>query len=126
MCVRDFSSFENFGARRFRPAISNVLPDRSMKQDSFLQHKADLLPQRFLLERPHIHSVNFHHTRDGIVKTRYQTNDRALSGAGRPNQSGYLTRFHLDAEILQNRGAFLIMEIHMIELDVSLEPWSAP
>ena len=48
MRIRKFGGATNFLARGVRFAIGDVLPDRGMEQDVFLQHEAHLFVERLL------------------------------------------------------------------------------
>src|SRR5438105_10711083 len=90
-----------------------------MEQHGFLQDEAELLAQRFLPELPYVGAVDLDRSGNRIVKTRNQADDRSFPGAGGANHSGYLSRLDLKAHILQNRSVLRVVEMHMLEFDLS-------
>src|SRR5438046_10649243 len=100
-----------------------------MEQHGFLQDEADLLAQRFLPELPYVGAVDLDRSGNRNVKTRNQADDRSFPGAGGINQSGYLSRLDVKAHILQNQSVLRVVEMHMLEVDLSSaaapghQPW---
>jgi hypothetical protein len=68
---------------RARFAVRDVGGDRPVKKQRLLQHEADLLAQRRLLELSYVESVDLHRAGGGVVKACHQARDGRLSGPGR-------------------------------------------
>ena len=95
-----------------------------MKQQRLLQHEADLLPQRRLLELPYIDSVDLHRAGGGVVEARHQAGDGRLSRPGRTHQRRHLSRLDAKAHVAQHRRLGIVAERHMVEFDAAFKRWS--
>src|SRR3990167_9700112 len=89
----DLGSAEDFSAARLRLAIGDVLPDRRMEEQSLLEHEANLLANRLLVQLPHVIAVYFYHSRVRFVKARNQTDDGGLACSRRTDDGCELSRF---------------------------------
>src|SRR5579863_1400607 len=98
MRVRQFGRTENLGVAGGWFAIRDVLPDRPVEKNGFLQYEADLTSQRSLGEAPDIDAVDFHYPRAGVVKPRNQADDCRLTRPGWTNERGELPWFNSEAD----------------------------
>src|SRR5262249_54091199 len=83
-----------------RPAIRYVLPDRSAKQQRFLEHEAELPAQRLQLHCPYIFTIDSNSSRRWFVEPRNQADDRGLPRARRTDKCCNLSWFDREADIL--------------------------
>jgi hypothetical protein len=67
VCVGQFRGTDDLGAAGLWPAVGDVLPNGSVKQQRVLQHEADLVAQRADREAPNIGSVDADGACQGIV-----------------------------------------------------------
>ena len=105
--------------------VGDVLPNWSMEEQCLLQHETDLLPQRFLLEAPHVPPVDLHRPRDRIIEAGDQADDGGLAGSSWSDERRHLPRFDSKTHILENRSVRRVIELHMLKFDLPLEFWCA-
>ena len=75
---------------RPRVAADDVLPQRPVQQHGVLQHGGDLPAQRGQLVPAHVDAVDQHLAGAHVRQPRDERRDRALAGAGRPDQRDVL------------------------------------
>src|SRR5262249_29299307 len=115
--VRQFRRPQNFGTRRFRFAVSDVLPNGRAEEKRVLEHKADLLAQRFEFVLTHVGAVDSDGTILWIIKTRNKPGDRRLARASWTNNGRHLSCGDLEADVLQRRVTVFVSKRHAIKFN---------
>ena len=123
--IGQFRGANDFPARGIRLAVSDVFPDRRTKQQGFLQHETDLVPQGFQRVFANVSAINFYCSGCGIVETRDQIDESAFSRAGRADDCRDLARFDFEADVFQYLMLAVVTERDVVEFDFALEFGSA-
>ena len=108
--------------RSFRPSIAEVLEDRLAKEEVLLEHDPHLPMERLESVMADVKAIHQNPPPLRLVKARQEVDDRALSGAGWPDEGHHLPRLHVEAHFPQHpRRALLlaVAERDAVELDMS-------
>ena len=84
-----------------------------------LKHDAKRVSQCIFLYLSHINSIVNHRSSLHIIKAVDQVGDRGFSGSGRSDKSNFLSRFCIQADILQDHMLFRITKINIFKTDIT-------
>ena len=126
-----FGQFANeiVGARQFRHgddgingqrrvAQGDVVAHGAVEEDIFLQHHADLAPQRGRVDDGDILPVDQHLAPLGNVQALRQPRQGTLARTGTPDDADHFARRDADRHIAQHLGRIgPVAETHLLELD---------
>ena len=107
---------------RVRLADAEVLSERTIEQQRFLKHHADVSPQRRQLHRTYVHTVDLDDAGLRIERAMQQRDRGRLAGAGRTDQRDGLARQCGEGEILDRRPLAVIGERDVVEFDEARQP----
>src|SRR5215211_2083753 len=102
-------------------AEAQVLSYRPHEEKGILQDHADIAAQGFQAHLTNVYAVDQDLTPRGVVETGYEANNGALAGARGSNQGEGLPWLHLEGDGLEDRQVRLILEIHVLEVDLPLD-----
>ena len=100
----------------------DVVADRAVEQDVVLQHDAQLAPQPRAVDHGEIDAVDQHAAALGDIEPLDELGERALAGAGRPDNADDLTRRNAETDVVQNlRPIDAVAKRDMLENDVAAD-----
>src|SRR5580700_2790368 len=102
-----------------RLAVSNVVANRVIKQNSLLRDDSNLLSQRSQRYIAHVVAVDQQASLSRVKKTGDQVNQRALARTARPDDRDHLSTANYEVNVVQHLRVFSLAAIsktHMLEL----------
>src|SRR5262249_7361272 len=108
-----------FGVSRFPAAITDIVTNRMVEQNSILQHDAARLAQRFLRHHRNVLPIDQDAPAQEIIEAKQQSRNRRLARAGRPYHSNRLSGWNLKADALHDTTGWIIGEANVLKADVS-------
>ena len=100
--------------------VTDVLKDRSGKQENVLLHDADVAAQRFLRVIADVNVVDQDRALHDVVEPHQQMAHRGLAAAGRTDERELFTRFDREVDMIEDLTAAFIMKADVTELDFAL------
>ena len=121
--------FPDLRVGRFRPAEGDVVTDRAVEEQGFLQDQADLIAQG--LDREASQILTFDQDRPGarVVEARQQAHERALARARGSDDGQLFAGLDDQVDAREHLAAGVVGERNRLELDAPLEgvcgnrPW---
>ena len=107
--------------RRLRPAVGEVLPDRSPKEKRFLEDDAEFLTQVVHRQVAEIDAIDRDAPLLHVVKPRQQADERGLAGAAPPHDPHHLSRPHLERHVAEDRLIAIVAECHVVEANCTAD-----
>ena len=102
-----------------RLRIRDVFTHCSMEHPRILQYHGELVMHVPAWHGLRIHTINRNRTARNLIETHQQIHHRGLAGTGRTNNRNLLTGLHRSGEIVDDRLARIVTELHMTELNVT-------
>ena len=99
--------------------VGDVLPDRAVEEDRFLQDDADVAPQVLEPDVPQVHAVQGDRTVIHIVEPADEIDGRALPGARLADQPDHLAGPDMEIDVPEHRQRGVIAERHVFEDDLA-------
>ncbi len=107
--------------RGVQPAVPDVIHHGAAEQEHVLEHDSQLPSQVVLLDLPDVAAVYLDAAVVDVVEPREQVHDGRLPRPCGAHEGDGLARLGLQADVLEHRDAWVVLEVHVLELDVSLE-----
>ena len=107
---------------RVRLADAQIVGDRAVEQQRFLEHHADVPPQRGQLQAADVHAVDLDDAGLRIEGAVQQRDRGRFAGAGRADQRDGLAGQRGEGKVLDRGPLAVIGKRHVVEFDQAREP----
>ncbi len=106
---------DDFGVAGLGASVADVVHHRVAKEETVLQHHADLPAQRVELNVAHVDAVDRHLAAGHVVEAGQQVDQRRLARARWPDDGDGLARCGHQVDALEHRFARLVFGHHLLE-----------
>ena len=107
--------------RGVQPAVPDVVHHGAAEQEHVLEDDSQLPTEVVLLDLPDVGAVYLDAAVVDVVEPREQVHDGRLPRPCGAHEGDSLARLGPKADVLEHRDAWVVLEVHVLELDVSLE-----
>src|SRR4030095_906920 len=101
-------------------AVCDIFSDGCGKKQGVLQDDCDLCTQTFFCDLPYVTVIEHDETCGRIVKSRHQTHQRALAGAGATYHANNLVWCDAQVDVTQDGSVICVTEIHRLKCNRAL------